>query len=165
MNFASGWIRFEYFYEEGKQESACIDVNECNVGVDKCDENALCFNEPGGYQCRCKAGYNGDGFTCQSRCCIFNFFVVFLMLPRVVQKRLRAREFDVPPSRNVMRHQKVTLSAAVCLDIKKSITNRVVDQMVNLLLLKTPIAAKRIDVISMLIVFTVANKTDIAVSV
>ena len=87
------------------------------------------------------------------------------MLPRVVQKRLRAREFDVPPSRNVMRHQKVTLSAAVCLGIKKSITNRVVDQMVNLLLLKTPIAAKRIDVISMLIVFTVANKTDIAVSV
>ena len=93
------------------------------------------------------------------------FLLFFLMLPRVVQKRLRAREFDVPPSRNVMRHQKVTLSAAVCLDIKKSITNRVVDQMVNLLLLKTPIAAKRIDVISMLIVFTVATKTDIAVSV
>jgi EGF domain/MSP1 EGF domain 1 len=53
-------------YEEGQSDKgSCVDVNECNTGHDRCDENALCINEPGSYQCRCKAGYSGDGFTCQ----------------------------------------------------------------------------------------------------
>lgn len=68
-------IRYEYYYEESKDESACVDINECNIGSDRCDENALCFNEPGGYQCRCKAGYNGDGFSCQS-----GFLLVFIVI-------------------------------------------------------------------------------------
>lgn len=65
--FGMNHSRYEYYYEEGKEESACVDINECNIGSDRCDENALCFNEPGGYQCRCKAGYNGDGFSCMSK--------------------------------------------------------------------------------------------------
>ena len=29
-----------------------------------CDENANCKNIRGGFECSCKEGYSGDGFTC-----------------------------------------------------------------------------------------------------
>ena len=35
----------------------CIDNN--------CDKNAICISRPGAYQCACKSGYYGDGFTCK----------------------------------------------------------------------------------------------------
>lgn len=40
-----------------------MDIDECS-GRNICDENAECFNEPGGYNCRCKSGYTGNGYTC-----------------------------------------------------------------------------------------------------
>ena len=64
-------------YDEEKEEGACVDINECNAGTDRCDENALCFNEMGTYQCRCKVGYSGDGFTCQS---MFSSFKMLITL-------------------------------------------------------------------------------------
>ncbi|RUS84658.1 hypothetical protein EGW08_007578, partial [Elysia chlorotica] len=48
----------------------CVDINECEVVPSKCDANAICFNEPGGFQCRCdiSRNYVGDGFTCRLFC-------------------------------------------------------------------------------------------------
>ncbi|XP_035915634.1 nidogen [Anopheles stephensi] len=41
----------------------CVDIDEC-AGVNICDENAQCYNEPGGYSCRCNPGYEGNGYQC-----------------------------------------------------------------------------------------------------
>ncbi|XP_035677130.1 fibrillin-2-like [Branchiostoma floridae] len=48
----------------------CLDVNECENGLDyclgrpACGSNARCINSPyGSYTCRCPSGYTGDGRT------------------------------------------------------------------------------------------------------
>uniref|UniRef100_A0A182NFC0 Nidogen n=1 Tax=Anopheles dirus TaxID=7168 RepID=A0A182NFC0_9DIPT len=41
----------------------CVDIDEC-AGINICDENALCYNEPGGYSCRCNPGFEGNGYQC-----------------------------------------------------------------------------------------------------
>ena len=41
------------------------DIDECETGVNKCDENANCFNTDGSYTCRCQTGFAGDGILCQ----------------------------------------------------------------------------------------------------
>ncbi|MBL4635138.1 MAG: hypothetical protein JKY56_14800 [Kofleriaceae bacterium] len=38
--------------------------DECALGIDECDENAICNDLLGGYECVCESGYIGDGFTC-----------------------------------------------------------------------------------------------------
>lgn len=43
----------------------CVDIDECS-GTNICDENAECTNEPGGYTCRCRIGFYGNGYQCQS---------------------------------------------------------------------------------------------------
>lgn len=40
------------------------DVNECNRTDHGCSNNADCINFHGGYFCRCKNGYRGNGRTC-----------------------------------------------------------------------------------------------------
>ncbi|XP_055600604.1 nidogen-like [Uranotaenia lowii] len=42
----------------------CVDIDECS-GVNICDENARCINEPGGYKCYCNSGFEGNGFQCE----------------------------------------------------------------------------------------------------
>ena len=44
-----------------------IDVDECVVGSDNCDENANCTNMNGSYNCTCKQGYHGSGFQCTGK--------------------------------------------------------------------------------------------------
>ena len=41
-----------------------LDINECEVGTDSCDENADCTNTDGSYTCSCTTGYSGDGMSC-----------------------------------------------------------------------------------------------------
>ncbi|CAH3183642.1 unnamed protein product [Porites lobata] len=41
------------------------DIDECSVSHSVCDINANCSNTRGSYYCTCKAGYTGDGKTCQ----------------------------------------------------------------------------------------------------
>ena len=43
------------------------DVDECSASSPVCDSNANCSNTRGSYICTCRAGYTGDGKTCQGR--------------------------------------------------------------------------------------------------
>lgn len=59
----------------------CIEINECLIGAHSCHENANCINTIGSYSCRCKSGYEGDGFQCKRKCpmseceiCFLSFF-------------------------------------------------------------------------------------------
>jgi len=40
----------------------CIDREECKFGIAKCHRDANCIELQGSYDCRCKPGYDGDGF-------------------------------------------------------------------------------------------------------
>ncbi|CAH3171492.1 unnamed protein product [Porites lobata] len=52
-----------------------FDIDECSVSPSVCDINANCSNTRGSYYCTCKAGYTGDGKTCQeSVFFLINFF-------------------------------------------------------------------------------------------
>ncbi|CAI8042374.1 Fibrillin-1, partial [Geodia barretti] len=42
----------------------CTDIDECALGLDDCDENAICTNTEGCYICTCREGYCGDGRNC-----------------------------------------------------------------------------------------------------
>ena len=54
----------------------CTDIDECRAemrmsaddsligGFDFCSDDAICTNTPGGYNCTCNEGYEGDGFNC-----------------------------------------------------------------------------------------------------
>ena len=50
--------------------SACVDIDECLMGLDNCDENARCNDTEGGFTCTCLDGFVGDGFTCSGRLCM-----------------------------------------------------------------------------------------------
>jgi len=50
--------------------SSCANIDECKTGVAKCGANAVCNDTVGSYKCACKAGYSGDGMTCQRTSCI-----------------------------------------------------------------------------------------------
>jgi hypothetical protein len=39
----------------------CLDVDECTDLLDDCDDNSLCSNTRGAYDCPCNAGFFGDG--------------------------------------------------------------------------------------------------------
>lgn len=48
---------------KGTSLQKCVDINECHQ-ESRCHENAICTNELGGYSCKCKPGYFGNGNTC-----------------------------------------------------------------------------------------------------
>ena len=43
------------------------DINECNAEIHNCSSNAFCNNTKGSYNCSCKPGYTGDGWTCTGK--------------------------------------------------------------------------------------------------
>ena len=43
------------------------DLDECNTNTHNCDVNADCVNAVGSYSCMCKAGYTGDGQSCNGK--------------------------------------------------------------------------------------------------
>ena len=48
------------------------DIDECSTNDHSCDVNAVCTNTVGSYACACKAGYTGDGRTCNGTfVCLF----------------------------------------------------------------------------------------------
>ncbi|MCP4364964.1 MAG: hypothetical protein GY800_06650 [Planctomycetes bacterium] len=46
------------------------DVDECSDGTHNCSLNANCTNIDGSFECACKAGYAGDGFSCKGTYCL-----------------------------------------------------------------------------------------------
>ena len=43
----------------------CVGFNECNKGINNCDEEATYLNTLGGFKCMCNAGFSGTGVTCE----------------------------------------------------------------------------------------------------
>ena len=50
-----------------------IDIDECILDIDRCDERAICTNILGAYNCTCEVGYSGDGFNCTG----FSWKIIF----------------------------------------------------------------------------------------
>ena len=46
-------------------EDGCVDEDECELDMFHCDPAAECKNTNGSYDCICREGFTGDGFTCQ----------------------------------------------------------------------------------------------------
>ncbi|KAK3703614.1 hypothetical protein QZH41_019153, partial [Actinostola sp. cb2023] len=69
------------------------DINECDTGSHRCHKYATCSNTIGGYRCKCKGGYIGNGFSCKAE-----------------------RLFEPDPSRerNVYRTKKVNVPLGFC---------------------------------------------------
>ena len=44
-----------------------LDIDECSEGTDDCDDNALCTNSPGSFDCECNSGYDGTGQSCSGK--------------------------------------------------------------------------------------------------
>ena len=40
------------------------DIDECDTGMNNCDQNANCTNKVGSFECSCKDGYTGNGVSC-----------------------------------------------------------------------------------------------------
>ena len=47
-------------------------VDECAEGLHNCDVNAVCADQPSGFICKCKPGFEGDGVTCTPVPCPLN---------------------------------------------------------------------------------------------
>ena len=45
----------------------CLDIDECELGFDDCNENATCTDTVGSFSCTCNLGYSGDGLNCTSK--------------------------------------------------------------------------------------------------
>ena len=43
------------------------DTDECVQRLDNCNQNAVCMNTIGSFDCSCNDGFTGDGVTCTSR--------------------------------------------------------------------------------------------------
>eukprot|EP00121_Abeoforma_whisleri_P005603 Awhi_evm1s5082 len=62
----------------GNPFTRCLDIDECeDPSKSNCDENAVCFNTDGGFQCECQGGFEGDGHFCEEtkscRTCNFGY--------------------------------------------------------------------------------------------
>ena len=42
-----------------QQETLCVDIDECSLGISTCDVNTDCHNYEGGYNCTCSEGFEG----------------------------------------------------------------------------------------------------------
>ena len=51
----------------------CLDIDECELGFDDCNENATCTDTFGSFDCFCISGFEGDGVNCSSNSMILQF--------------------------------------------------------------------------------------------
>lgn len=58
-----------------------LDVEECQLGIDTCHDDAICTNTQGSFTCKCKNGYYGNGFKCLGKyICLFVVFELSVFL-------------------------------------------------------------------------------------
>ena len=62
------------------------DINECLTNNGGCSSNAKCTNTAGSRTCACKAGYSGDGVTCNGILCFFFFFFCSCLISNVMKR-------------------------------------------------------------------------------
>ena len=43
------------------------DIDECDLDIDNCHDNALCRNTVGSFECECLPGFTGDGVNCEGK--------------------------------------------------------------------------------------------------
>ena len=43
------------------------DIDECDLKIDNCHENATCNDTTGSFECTCDVGFEGDGVNCTSK--------------------------------------------------------------------------------------------------
>lgn len=55
---------FTYVPYAANDRVNCVVIDECS-GVNISDENVQCINEPGGYNCVCHPGFEGNGYKCK----------------------------------------------------------------------------------------------------
>ena len=53
-----------YDFDKPTGGKYCDDIDECTDDTHRCDNNADCGNTIGSYQCRCRIGFEGDGYDC-----------------------------------------------------------------------------------------------------
>jgi len=51
-------------YQGAGTAGACTDIDECVMGTNDCDPDAICTNTIGSFNCTCKAGFWGSGQNC-----------------------------------------------------------------------------------------------------
>lgn len=64
IHSSSNVVFIHRFHSLYGSESGCVDINECQDRIDRCDTNAICENEVGTYSCQCKPGFEGNGYYC-----------------------------------------------------------------------------------------------------
>lgn len=47
-----------------------LEIDECALELDDCDENAICKNTKQSFICECKEGFKGDGKECIGKICL-----------------------------------------------------------------------------------------------
>ena len=55
-----------------------LDIDECQMELHDCAENATCLDTEGSYECTCDPGFTGDGFNCTSMCMYVILWFVYL---------------------------------------------------------------------------------------
>ena len=63
-------LTFDFLYFTVFPTMNAIDIDECSSSDgNKCPKNTTCINNHGSYECRCKKGFDRDGFNCQGIKC------------------------------------------------------------------------------------------------
>ena len=60
INAHTNYIIYYVVFTNGLKHN--LDINECDM--DPCNVNADCTDTSGSFECTCRRGYSGDGFTC-----------------------------------------------------------------------------------------------------
>ncbi|KAL9698056.1 hypothetical protein quinque_001497 [Culex quinquefasciatus] len=93
---------FTYVPYAANDRVNCVEIDECS-GVNICDENAQCINEPGGYNCVCHPGFEGNGYQCE-RAGSSTSSVIVPMAPSTYY------EVVTPRNRNTGKRRRKTIS-------------------------------------------------------
>ena len=77
------------------------DLEECSTNTHDCDVNADCVNTVGSYSCNCRAGYTGDGQTCNGKKSTNqpskgNKYLMLIM--NLIAMALYFRQFEISPA-------------------------------------------------------------------